>query len=411
MTLPNGPRGEVVQAVRHGTTLPRRSRAVLSMLRHVERGAIEVEFPDGNRFLAEGGDPGPQGSIAIRNPDFFRRLLFESDLGFGEMYMDGWWTSPDIQELLDAIMLNNDNIVQRFTGAGLFRLWQRLGHCLNANSRKGSRRNIARHYDLGNAFYQLWLDKTMTYSSALFLNGNERLEEAQRNKYAAICDRLAAAPGDRILDIGCGWGGFAEYAARERGVRVTGLTISREQHDFAKRRLFEAGLAERVEILLRDYRDERNTYDRVASIEMIEAVGERYWPVFFSTLRDRLRPGGIAALQAITIAERLFPQYRNRADFIQKYIFPGGMLLSPSTLCDLSRAAGFETIGSQSFAGCYSRTLRMWRSRFNSRWDRIAALGFDDRFKRMWNFYLASCAAGFASKTTDVVQIAYRRPA
>lgn len=392
------------------SALPRRLRIFRSILDRIERGTIEVELPDRRRFRASGSAPGPHGEMTVRNPKFFRRLLMEGDLGFGEMFMEGWWTTPDLQELLDVIMFNNENMARRFPGAGLFRLRQRLRHCLNANSRKGSRRNVAHHYDLGNAFYGLWLDETMTYSSALFRNGRESLAEAQRNKYAAICDRLAPAPGDRILEIGCGWGGFAEYAVRERGVRVTGLTVSREQRDHARRRLFEAGLAERAEILLRDWRDERGAYDGIASIEMIEAVGEKYRPAYFLALRDRLSPGGIAALQAITIADRLFPQYRARADFIQRHIFPGGMLPSPAALRARAEAAGFQTVGKESFADSYSRTLRAWRRRFNSRWDRIAALGFDDRFHRMWNFYLAASAAGFAAGTTDVVQIAYRRP-
>ena len=410
MTAPVGRPGVCRDPVGSGPALPRRLRIFRSILDRIERGTIEVELPDRRRFRASGEAPGPHGEITVRNPKFFGRLLMEGDLGFGEMFMEGWWTTPDLQELLDVIMLNNENMARRFPGAGLFRLRQRLRHCLNANSRRGSRRNVARHYDLGNAFYGLWLDETMTYSSALFRDGRESLAEAQRNKYAAICDRLAPAPGDRILEIGCGWGGFAEYAVRERGVRVTGLTVSREQRDHARRRLFEAGLAERADILLRDWRDERGAYDGIASIEMIEAVGEKYWPAYFLALRDRLRPGGIAALQAITIADRLFPQYRTRADFIQRHIFPGGMLPSPAALRARAEAAGLRTIGAEGFARSYSRTLRSWRRRFNSRWDRIAALGFDDRFHRMWNFYLAASAAGFAAGTTDVVQIAYRRP-
>lgn len=394
-----------------GSVLPRRLRIFQSILNRLERGAIEVDLPDGRRLRAEGSQPGPRGRIVVRNPKFFRRLIAEGDLGFGEMFMDGWWTTADLQDLLDVILLNNENMARRFPGAGLVRLRERLRHCLNANSRKGSRRNIAHHYDLGNGFYRLWLDETMTYSSALFRNGRECLGEAQRNKYAAICDRIAAAPGDRILDIGCGWGGFAEHAARERGLLVTGLTISREQQDYARRRLFQAGLAERAEILLRDYRDEGGLYDGIASIEMIEAVGEKYWPDYFSSLRERLRPGGRAAVQAITIADRLFPRYRTGTDFIQKHIFPGGMLPSPAVLRERAEAAGLESTDPQTFAESYSRTLREWRCRFNARWDSIAALGFDDRFHRMWNFYLAASAAGFAAGTTDVVQIAFRRPA
>ncbi len=391
------------------SSLPRRLRVVASLLDRIERGSIEIELPSGQRLRAEGREPGPDGRIFVLNRDFFRRLLGTGDQGFGEMFMDGWWTTPDLQDLLDVILLNNENLARHFPGAGLFRLRERIRHWFNANTRRGSQRNIARHYDLGNEFYSLWLDDTMTYSSALFRTGEESLEQAQRNKFAAICDRLAPAGGDRILEIGCGWGGFAEYAIRERGVRVTGLTISREQHDHARRRLFEAGLADRAEIVLRDYRDERGTYDRIVSIEMIEAVGEKYWPAYFSALHDRLRPGGVAALQAITIAEPLFPQYRKRADFVQKHIFPGGMLPSPGALHANSEAVGLQAIGATSYSDSYSRTLRAWRRRFNARWYRIARLGFDERFRRMWNFYLAVCAAGFAAGTTDVVQVAYRR--
>ena len=390
-------------------TAPRRLRTVLSVLRRIDRGEIEIALPDGRRFAATGGEPGPRGRIVVVNPRFFARLLGEGPLGFAEMYMEGWWTTPDLQDLLDAIAMNRETVARPFPGAGLFRRYQRLRHRLNANTRKGARKNIARHYDLGNAFYRAWLDETMTYSSALFLNGRETLGEAQRNKYEAICARIAPTPGDRILEIGCGWGGFAEYAIRERGVRVTGLTISREQCDYARRRLFEAGLSERAEIVLRDYRDERGSYDGIASIEMIEAVGEKYWPRYFSTLHARLRPGGVAALQAITISDRLFPQYRTTTDFFQKYIFPGGMLPSPGALAEHSAAAGLRAAGSARFADSYSRTLREWRRRFNDRWNGIATLGFDDRFRRMWNYYLAASAAGFAAGSTDVTQIALRR--
>ena len=410
MTTPPYRPGACPGSAGTGSAPPRRLRVFRSILNRMERGTIDVALPDGSRLRVIGSEPGPHGELAILNPKFFRRLLAGGDVGFGEMFMEGWWTTPDLQELLDVIMLNNENMVRRFPGTGLFRLRERLRHGLKANSPKGSRRNIAHHYDLGNAFYSLWLDETMTYSSALFRNGQESLGEAQQNKYAAICDRLALAPGDRILEIGCGWGSFAEYAVRERGVRVTGLTISRAQRDYARRRLFEAGLAERAEIHLRDYRDERGVYDRIASIEMIEAVGEKYWPAYFSALRDRIRPGGVAALQAITITDRLFPKYRTGVDFIQKHIFPGGMLPCPAVLRRQADTAGLEMLGQETFAGSYSRTLREWRRRFNAEWNRIAALGFDERFHRMWNFYLTASAAGFAAGTTNVVQVSYRRP-
>lgn len=389
---------------RRGNAYPLQ-RALQAILNRLERGSIAVELPGGRVMRAVGEQAGPDGRIAVSHPKFLQRLFREGHLGFGEMFMDGWWTTPNLQALLDAIMLNNRTVGLKFPGAGLYRLWERLRHGLRANTREGSRRNIAHHYDLGNAFYALWLDETMTYSSALFQSPQESLAEAQRHKYAAICDRLAPAPGNRVLEIGCGWGGFAEYAVRERGLRVTALTISREQHDYARRRLFEAGIADHANIVLRDYREERGTYDAVASIEMIEAVGEKYWPVYFSTLRERLRQGGVAVVQAITIADWLFPQYRASTDFIQRYIFPGGLLPSPAALREQAEAAGFRIVGTARFADSYARTLHEWRQRFNERRDAIAALGFDDRFCRMWNFYLAASAAGFASGTTDVVQV------
>jgi cyclopropane-fatty-acyl-phospholipid synthase len=282
---------------------------------------------------------------------------------------------------------------------------------MNRNTRRGSARNIARHYDLGNDFYAKWLDESMTYSSALFHRPDETLPQGQRNKYAAIVDSLGSKPGEHLLEIGCGWGGFAEYAAAERGLKVTGLTISKEQHDYARRRVFEAGLAERVEIVMRDYRDEKGRYDGIASIEMFEAVGEKYWPVYFDTVRERLRPEGQATLQIITIADKLYDGYREGVDFIQKYIFPGGFLPCPSALHSVTRKAGLDWVESHEFGQSYSDTLRRWRTQFNAAWDEITPMGFDERFKRMWNFYLAVCAACFRAETTDVTQVTLRRAA
>jgi len=249
----------------------------------------------------------------------------------------------------------------------------------------------------------------MTYSSALFSGRSEALRDAQQNKYASICDRMGLTHGDHVLEIGCGWGGFAEYAIRERGARVTGLTLSRKQRDYARKRLFDAGLAERAEIVMRDYRDETGIYDGIASIEMFEAVGENYWPAYFRTVRERLEPGRRASLQVITIADRLFESYRRSTGFVQKYIFPGGMLPSPSALRREIAAAKLEFVESIEFSDSYSRTLRAWREAFNYRWSEVENLGFDQRFYRMWNFYLALCAAGFSAGATNVMQIALRR--
>ena len=389
--------------------LPRWFETFFSVLQRLETGAIEVALPDGRVFAVHGEQSGPVGRIDVANPDFFTRMARDGEIGFPEMFMEGWWRSPDLQALLDVLLLNNDNVATGFPGAALVRAYERLRHWLRSNTRRGARRNIAYHYDLGNEFYRLWLDETMTYSSALFSGQGETLRDAQLNKYASICDRMDLKRGDHVLEIGCGWGGFAEYAIGERGARVTGLTLSREQHDYARKRLFDAGLAERAEIVMRDYRDEKGIFDGIASIEMFEAVGEKYWPAYFRTVRGRLRPGRVASLQIITIADRLFSRYRRGTDFVQKYIFPGGMLPSPSALRREFSAAGLEILGSVEFSDSYSRTLREWRETFNSRWDDIANLGFDKRFNRMWDFYLAACAAGFSAGTTNVTQIALRR--
>jgi cyclopropane-fatty-acyl-phospholipid synthase len=389
--------------------LPRWFETFFRLLQRLKIGTIEVGLPDGRVFAVSGPLAGPTGRIDVANPAFFTRLARDGDIGFPEMFMEEWWDSPNLQALLDVLLLNNDTVGRSFLGAALVRVYERLRHWLRSNTRRGARRNIARHYDLGNEFYGLWLDETMTYSSALFSGQGETLRDAQHNKYASICDRMSLRRGDHILEIGCGWGGFAEYAIRERGARVTGLTLSREQCNFARKRLFKAGLAERARIVMRDYRDEAGIYDGIASIEMFEAVGEKYWPKYFRTLRERLRDGRCASLQIITIADPLFNRYRRGADFIQKYIFPGGMLPSRSVLRREFAAAGLEICSSMELSDSYSRTLWEWREAFNARWGDISKLGFDQRFHRMWNFYLAASAAGFCAGTTSVTQFGLRR--
>ncbi|MFO1176423.1 MAG: cyclopropane-fatty-acyl-phospholipid synthase family protein [Paracoccaceae bacterium] len=390
--------------------LPRYFARVFRIAQNLNRGRLDFVLPDGRRFRAEGRAPGFVAELHVRDPDVFARLIREGDLGFSESYMEGGWTTPDLQAFMDLVHDGNTEVYDGFPGLGFVRAIERLRHWMNANSRKQARRNIAYHYDLGNDFYALWLDDTMTYSSALFRSGQESLEAAQRNKYAALVDRIGAKPGDHVLEIGCGWGGFAEYAAGERGLKVTGLTISQAQHDFAVERIARAGLADRVEIKLQDYRDEHGRYDGIASIEMFEAVGEKYWPVYFDTVRNRLKPGAKAALQIITIEDRRFEMYRRGVDFIQKYIFPGGMLPSPAALRDEVRRAGLALIGSFEFGESYSQTLRRWYDTFNARWDEVASLGFDQRFHRMWNFYLTSCASAFHFANCDVTQITVERP-
>ncbi len=402
---------EVIRNLDGERGLPRWFRSALAILSTIEAGSVDVALPDGRVFRAEGRSPGALVRIDVRNPALFARVAREGELGFCEAYMDGWWDTPDLQALLDVLLANRAWIDRAHPLAGLARGAQRFLHWLNANTRRQARRNIAHHYDLGNEFYRRWLDETMTYSSALFESAAEDLPTAQRRKYASVLDRIGADRDQHILEIGCGWGGFAEFAATERGARVTGLTISRAQYDFAKRRIFEAGLAERVEIVMRDYRDERGSYDGIASIEMFEAVGEKYWPAYFDTVRSRLKPGAQATIQVITVPDALFPTYRRTVDFIQKYIFPGGMLPSPGALKAQIERAGLGLVGSVEFGESYSETLRRWHQDFNARWDDIQPLGFDEHFRRMWNLYLTACAAAFRSGTTDVAQVTMRRPA
>jgi len=391
--------------------LPRYFAQVFDQVRHFPRGRIDVILPDGRRFRAEGKAAGYVAEIHVHNPDLFARLVREGDLGFSEAYLDGWWSTPDLQAFMDLLTDEADVMYDGFPGQKLVRAWEKFRFWLQSNSKTQAKKNISYHYDLGNDFYSLWLDETMTYSSALFRSGQESMERAQTQKYAAIVDGMGAQPGDHVLEIGCGWGGFAEYAAKERGLRVTCLTISKEQYKYAVERIAKAGLSDRVTFKLQDYRDETGVYDGIASIEMFEAVGEKYWPVYFETVKNRLKPGKNATLQIITVLDRRFEAYRKGVDFIQKYIFPGGMLPGPTVLRREVERAGLRVAGSHEFGESYSVTLRRWHETFNDRWDAVAQLGFDDRFRRMWNFYLTSCAAAFHSGNCDVTQITVTRPA
>lgn len=356
-------------------------------------------------FRAIGKQEGPVAAVHIHDPDVFARLLRDGELGFCDAYLEQGWSSPDLQAFLDLMNAGNEVLYRGFPGKGLLKAYERLRHILRSNSKARARKNIAYHYDLGNAFYAKWLDETMTYSSALFKTGNEPLAVAQRAKYAALVDALNVKEGDHILEIGCGWGGFAEYAAKERGLRVTGLTISAEQLHYAQARMARAGVADRVDLRMQDYRDEHGVYDGIASIEMFEAVGEKYWPVYFDKLQGCLKPEARACLQIITLQEARFEVYRKGVDFIQKYIFPGGMLPSKTVLRQQVLKAGLEEVGCLEFGESYSKTLRHWHERFNADWADISQMGFDERFRRMWNFYLTSCAASFRGGNCDVVQI------
>jgi cyclopropane-fatty-acyl-phospholipid synthase len=390
--------------------LPRYFPQVYELSKKLNNGRIDFLLPDGRKFRAEGPKPGPVAELHIHSPDVFARLIREGDLGFCDAYLDGDWSTPDLLAFQDLIHTDNEAVYDGFPGQALVRAYERLRFWLQRNHKAQAKKNISYHYDLGNEFYALWLDDTMTYSSALFQTGQETLEKAQIAKYASMVDQMGAQPGDHVLEIGCGWGGFAEYAAKERGLRVTGLTISKEQFKYATERIENAGLRDQVTLKLQDYRDERGQYDGIASIEMFEAVGEKYWPVYFQTVHNCLKPGRTGTFQIITVADRRWEVYRRGVDFIQKYIFPGGMLPSPTVLRSQIGNAGLEVARSIEFGDSYSQTLRRWHDTFNEKWDQVAAMGFDDRFRRMWNFYLTSCASTFSSGNCDVTQITVRRP-
>jgi cyclopropane-fatty-acyl-phospholipid synthase len=368
-------------------------------------GALKLVLPSGQQLSLNGREAGPRAVLVIRDYRCLRRLLTGGGVGFAEAYMAGEWDTPDLHALLEALALNFDKLETLLRANPLVRLAHVVGHALNRNSKKGSRRNIEAHYDLGNAFYGKWLDPTLSYSSALYDRPDQPLQEAQTNKYAALARRMELEPAHHVLEIGCGWGGFAEFAAREIGARVTGITISRAQFEAARRRMFERGLAERAEIRLVDYRDVEGRFDRIASIEMFEAVGERYWPAYFAKIAQALKDGGRAGLQIITIKDELFRDYRTQVDFIQKYVFPGGMLPSEARLREEVRRARLAWQGASRFGAHYAHTLGQWAERFQRAWDDIAPLGFDDRFRRLWCFYLSYCRAGFVTGRTDVIQL------
>jgi cyclopropane-fatty-acyl-phospholipid synthase len=368
-------------------------------------GDLTFVLPSGRSVRIQARTPGPVARVIVHDFNFMSRALMSGDIGFAEGYMAGEWDTPDLTAVLSIFSLNFQNLSRVTEGNPLVGLLNFVGHFLNRNTREGSKKNIHAHYDLGNAFYSRWLDPSMTYSSARFQAPGQSLEDAQENKYRTLAQAMDLRPGHRVLEIGCGWGGFAEYAAREVGAKVTAITISREQYDFAQRRMFEQGLNDRAEIRLVDYRDLDGHYDRVASIEMFEAVGERYWPTYFDKVAQVLKPGGRAGLQIITIQDELFEGYRRRADFIQKYIFPGGMLPSEPRLKVETDRAGLAWTGVSRFGLDYAETLAQWKLAFEAQWGEIRRLGFDPRFRKLWEFYLSYCEAGFRTRRTDVAQL------
>ncbi len=374
-------------------------------------GALQVTLPDGRRLRFEGAQPGEEAALQVYDWRMARRILSSGALGFAEGYIEKQWDTDDVAAVLSMFSVNIDAMDKELAGNKFVRALHFLQHMLRRNSKRGSQKNIYAHYDLGNSFYRQWLDPSMTYSSALYATPDEPLERAQESKYRAMADQLQLTDNDHVLEIGCGWGGFAEYAAAHRGAKVTAITISKAQHDYAQKRMFEKQLSHKVDVRLVDYRDVEGRFDKVASIEMFEAVGEKYWPGFFGKVRDVLKPGGLGSLQIITIREDLFASYRRQVDFIQRYIFPGGMLPSVSRFYQEVAQAGLTSGEARMFGGDYATTLREWRKSFEAAWDDIRAANgaFDERFRRLWSYYLAYCEAGFATGRIDVGQFQLSR--
>ncbi len=362
-------------------------------------GQLVVETPGRDYLVFRGVHPGPSAQLSIHHPRFLPRLLTSGDVGFAQSYMAGEWSSPDLHALLTVLSATSQN--NPTARAPVLRMARRLRHALNRNTRRGSRRNIAAHYDLGNAFYQRWLDAGMNYSSALFSAGPQTLEQAQEAKLDRVIELLALRGGEHVLEIGCGWGSLAQRLAQRHSCRVLGLTLSTEQLAFARQQ--SAGeMAKQCEFRLQDYRDIEGQFDRIVSIEMLEAVGEAYWPAFFAQVRECLRPQGTAVLQVISIDEARFASYRRRPDFIQRHIFPGGMLPTPRIIEREAARAGLRLVQSEFFGSSYARTLQEWQRRFEAAWPNIKTLGFDEQFKRMWEYYLAYCQVGFETGVLDV---------
>lgn len=372
-------------------------------------GGIEAVLPDGTRRLLGGRAPGPMPVVRLNSWRALVRLMTSGSVGWYKAWELREWSSPDPVPLFELFMRNGEHLGNTGRAKGLFRRINRLGHALRGNDREGSRRNISFHYDLGNDFYRAWLDSGMTYSSAVFADAiaaDEPLEEAQARKLRLLLDRLDLRPGDRLLEIGCGWGSLAELAAREHGVHVTGLTLSEEQKAWAEDRAAKAGLADRVSIRLEDYRDAVGTYDAVASVEMVEAVGQDYWPSYLESIARVLKPGGRAALQLISIRESLFDSYAANADFIQTYIFPGGLLVSEPRFRAIAEAAGLEWRDRKGYGLHYAETLKRWRRRYDAAVDegRLPP-DFDEHFHTLWRYYLMYCEGGFRGGGIDVAQV------
>ena len=392
---------------------PSAARTALKMLLRLKHGTLTVKLPDGSvqRF---GNGESPMASLHLLNWNVCSAALKSGDIGFAESFIAGDWTTPHLTELLRVFIVNRKEVEDVIYGTWLGRFAYRIKHLLNRNTKANSQKNIHAHYDLGNAFYELWLDGTMNYSSAIFESPDSTMREGQHAKVRRALRMAKVKPGDRVLEIGCGWGALAEKAVLEFDASVVGVTLSTEQLAWANARMLREGTAERADLRLQDYRDIGKTtedapFDAICSIEMVEAVGREYWPEYFQTVARLLKPGGHACIQSIVIADELFDRYIASTDFIQQYIFPGGCLPCPREFRLQAKAAGFEVVDEFSFGQDYAQTLQLWRDDFMAQESRVLQLGFDRRFIRIWEFYLGYCEAAFKEANTDVVQYTLRK--
>ena len=394
---------------------PSAARATLKLLLRLKHGTLTLKLPDGSvqRF---GNGQAPQASLHLLNWNVCSAALKSGDIGFAESYIAGDWTTPHLTDLLQVLIVNRKEVEDVIYGTWLGRFVYRVKHLLNRNTKVNSQKNIHAHYDLGNAFYELWLDGTMNYSSAIFETPETSMKDAQHAKVRRALRMARVSPGDRVLEIGCGWGALAEKATKEFDANVVGVTLSTEQLDWANKRMQAEGVAEKADLRLQDYRDIGKTtadapFDAICSIEMVEAVGREYWPEYFQTVHRLLKPGGYACIQSIVIADDLFDRYLTSTDFIQQYVFPGGCLPCPKEFRAQAVAAGFEVVDEFSFGQDDARTLQIWREQFAAQQAHVLQLGFDERFIRIWEFYLSYCEAAFLEANTDVVQYTLRKPA
>ena len=378
-------------------------KIVFSALKKIKHGSINLTNYDGSKLFFGNKKDLLSVNIKINKPGLMTSIISTGSIGLAEAYMRGDFETDNLSNLIE-ITAKNINIVHKFSGLFDLQAINFVKNILLKNTKKRSKENISKHYDLGNDFFSLWLDKTLTYSSAIFDNQKKDLESAQLNKYKKLSELVKPKPGERMLEIGCGWGGFAEYVGTNFDVKLDSITISRKQYDFARERIFKNGLNEKINICMLDYRDVKKKYNSIASIEMIEAVGQNYLKSYFKKIKESLIYNGTAAIQAITIDDKIYDRYKKKTDFIQKYIFPGGFLPCKKEILKLSDNNGLKFKQCNSYGSHYSSTLSIWRDKFLNKWEDISKQGFDNTFKKMWNFYLSYCEAGFKSKNIDLIQ-------